>query len=80
MCPLQVLKIIDRLLRDLCDENDKHKSFGGKAIFLCGDFRQNLPVTPHGPHGTLIDNCVTSLRGFPYLIKYTRNMRTLAIQ
>ena len=22
MCPLQVLKIIDRLLRDLCDKND----------------------------------------------------------
>ena len=30
MCPLQVLKIIDRLLRDLCDENYKRKPFGIK--------------------------------------------------
>ena len=34
MCPLQVLKIIDRLLRNLCDENDKRKPFGGKTILL----------------------------------------------
>ena len=39
MCPLQELKMIDRLLRDLCDENDKRKPFGGKTILLCGDFR-----------------------------------------
>ena len=44
-CPLQVLKI--RLLRDLCDENDKRKPFGGKTILLCSDFRQILPVIPH---------------------------------
>ena len=41
--PLKVLKIIDRLLRDLCDEDDKHKPFGGKTILLCGDFWQILP-------------------------------------
>ena len=34
MCPLQVLRIIDRLLQDLCDENDKCKPFGGKTILL----------------------------------------------
>jgi PIF1 helicase. len=34
MCPLQLLKIIDRLLRDLCDENDKRKRFGRKTILL----------------------------------------------
>ena len=32
MCPLQVLKIIDRLLRDLRVENDRHKPFGGKTV------------------------------------------------
>ena len=51
-CPLQVLKVIDRLLRDLCDENDKRKSFGGKTILLCGDFRQILPVIPLESRGT----------------------------
>ena len=29
-CPFQVLKLTDRLLRDLCNENVKHKPFGGK--------------------------------------------------
>ena len=33
MCPLQVLKLIDILLRDLRHENDKHKPFGGKKYF-----------------------------------------------
>ena len=46
-----------RLLRDLCNENDKHKPFGGKTILLCGDFQQILPVIPHESHGTLIENC-----------------------
>ena len=44
MCPLQVLKSYNRLLRDLCDENDKRKSFGGKTILLCGNLWQILPV------------------------------------
>lgn len=78
MCPLQALKILvekknnkmsienlDKILRDLCDENDKHKALGGKTILLCGDFRQILPVIPHGSRGTLIENCVTSWHKFP---------------
>ena len=47
MCPLQVFKIMDRFLRDLCDENDKRKPFGENTILLCGDFWQILPVIPH---------------------------------
>lgn len=79
MCPLQVLIIIDRLLRDLCDENDKHKVFGGKTILLCGDFRQILPVIPHGSRGTLIENCVTSWHEFPnfHKVTFTENMKAL---
>ena len=77
MCPLQVLKIIDRLLRDLCDENYKHKPFGGKTILLCGDFRQILPVIQHESRGTLIENCVTSWHEFSYFHKITRNMSAL---
>ena len=64
MCPLQVLKIIDRLLRDLCDENDKRKPFGGKTILLCDDFRKILPVIPYESHGTLFENYV----GMKFLI------------
>ena len=77
--PLQVLKIIDRLLRDLCNENDKRKPFGGKTILLCSDFRQILPVIPHGLRGTLIQNCVTCWHEFPnsHKITFNRNMRAL---
>ena len=80
MCPLQVLKLIDRLLRDLCHENDKHKPFGGKTILLCGDFQQILPVIQHESRGTLIENCVTSWHEFPYFHKITLtiNMRALS--
>ena len=79
MCPLEVLKIIDRLLRDLCDENDKRKPFGGKTILLCVNFWQILPVILHESRGTLIENCVTSWHEFPYFrkITLTRNMRAL---
>ena len=69
-----------RLLRDLCDENDRRKPFGGKTIFLCDDFRHVLPVIPHESRGTLIENCVTSWHEFPYFhnITLTRNMRALS--
>ena len=69
-----------RLFRDQCDENDKRKQFGGKTILLCGDFRQILPVIPHGSRGTLIENCVTSWHEAFYFhkITLTRNMRSLS--
>ena len=80
MCPLQILEIIDRLLRDLCDENDKHKPFGGKTILLCGNFFQILSVIPHQSRGTLIENCVTNWHEFSYFhkITLTRNTRALS--
>ena len=59
--PFTSVKIIDRLLRDLCDEYDKRKPFGRKTILLCSDFQQNLPVITHGSRGTLIEHCVTSM-------------------
>ncbi|XP_055307911.1 ATP-dependent DNA helicase PIF1-like [Sitodiplosis mosellana] len=80
MCPLQVLKIIDRLLRDLCESTeDKNKLFAGKTILLCGDFRQILPVIPHGSRATLIENCVTSWDAFAsfHKVTLTQNMRAL---
>ena len=80
MCPLQVFKIIGKLLRDLCHESNKRKPFGGKTILLCGDFQQILPVIPHESRGPLIENCVTSWREFSYFhkITLTRNMRALS--
>lgn len=48
MCPLDALKLIDRLLKDICGNENRDKLFGGKNILMCGDFRQTLPVVPHG--------------------------------
>jgi ATP-dependent DNA helicase PIF1 len=39
------LMVVNRLLKDIM-ENDVF--FGGKVIVLGGDFRQVLPVVPHG--------------------------------
>ena len=80
MCPVHVLKIIDRLLRDLCtDLNDKNKIFGGKTVLLCGDFRQILPVVPRALRTELVENCVTSCIEFQTFHKetLTNNMRAL---
>lgn len=80
MCPLQALKVVDKLMRDLCtDPMDKIKPFGGKTVLLCGDFRQILPVVPHGSRAVLIENCITSWRDFPSFqhLTLTQNMRAL---
>lgn len=80
MCPLQILKIIDRMLRDLCtNEINKAKIFGGKTLLLCGDFRQILPVVPHGSRAVLIENCITSWDQFRFFHHFTltQNMRVL---
>ena len=42
--------------------------------YFC-DFRQILPVIPHGSRGILIQNCVTSWHEFSYFHKITRNIR-----
>ena len=52
--------------QDLCDENDERKTFIGKTILLCDDFRQILPVIPLESRGTLIENCVTSWHELKY--------------
>lgn len=80
MCPVMVLKVIDRLLKDLCvDDQSKTKIFGGKTILLCGDFRQILPVVPHSSRTTLVEHCVTSWNEFStfHKVTLTQNMRAL---
>ena len=45
MLSKQVLRYIDRLLRDVCN-NDV--PFGGKTVLLGGDWRQLCPVVVNG--------------------------------
>ncbi|OWZ03952.1 LOW QUALITY PROTEIN: Helitron helicase [Phytophthora megakarya] len=46
---------VDRTLRDLM-KNDK--PFGGKVVLLAGDFRQILPVIPHGSPSEVVKSCI----------------------
>lgn len=81
MCPLQALKIIDNLLKDVCsDEQRKALPFAGKTVLLCGDFRQILPVMTHGTRSTLIQNCIVSWDKFDLFHRFTltQNMRAHA--
>jgi len=55
MVPSLALTIIDRLLRDLTKIN---RPFGGKVVFLSGDFRQTLPVVPHGGRALTVEACI----------------------
>lgn len=80
MCPLLLLELLDRLLRDLCtDPNNKSMLFGGKTVLLCGDFRQILPVIPHGSRVDLVENCITNWKEFDnfHHVTLTQNMRAL---
>lgn len=67
------------LLRDFSENDNKNKLFGGKTILMCGDFRQILPVIPHGSRSILIENCITSWHEFFNFHRFTltQNMRAL---
>ena len=74
MIPIHALNAIDNLLRQLTGENFP---FGGKIFVLGGDFRQVLPVIPHGSRSSTVENCLkrSPLWHHFKIIKLTRNMR-----
>lgn len=80
MTPSPALTIIDRLLRDIAiDELDRLKPFGGKTFFMCGDFRQTLPVIPHSGRSGVIEACIKSHALWPKVkqMQLTRNLRVI---
>ena len=52
MAPADALRCTDKLLQDIM-KNDL--PFGGKTIFLGGDFRQTLLVLPHGNRAAIVE-------------------------
>jgi ATP-dependent DNA helicase PIF1 len=74
MTKRQAVEAHDRSLRDImgCD-----KPFGGKVMLFGGDFRQVLPVVPHGTRAQITD--ATLLRSYIWesvrRIRLTQNMR-----
>lgn len=80
MTPASAFTIIDRLLRDIAvDEIDRSKPFGGKTFFMCGDFRQTLPVVPHSGRSGAIEVCIKSHTLWTKVtqMQLTQNLRVL---
>ena len=46
------LRAVDKLLIEIMRNN---KPFGGKTLLLGGDFRQTLPVVPHGSQSAIVE-------------------------
>jgi len=66
---------LDRYLRELM--NNRETIFGGKLLVLGGDFRQILPVIPHGRIADIVQACFKSSELWDHVEKLslTRNMR-----
>ena len=60
MAHKDMLVCLDRLLRDIMGTADV--PFGGKCLMLGGDFRQCLPVIPHGTSAQQASACLKSCR------------------
>ena len=56
MTPLEALDAADRCLQDIMENDDP---FGGKILIMAGDFRQVLPVVPHGDDAKIKAHTVT---------------------
>ena len=54
-----VFKAVDRTLRDLMQR--PNHPFGGKVFVLGGDFRQCLPVVPHGSPADVVSMCLNKV-------------------
>ena len=74
MIPKYALDSIDRLFRDICNNNIL---FGGKVILLGGDFRQTLPIVKRGKPAQIIESCLKRSAIWPrvQLFHLHRNMR-----
>ena len=55
MIPANALKAVDILLRDITQVD---RPFGGKFMFLGGDFRQVLPVVPRAGREQTVRQCI----------------------
>ena len=76
MAPSCALTCINRLLQDIMQNKDP---FGGKVFVLGGDFRQTLPVVPHGSRSAIVEASVkfTELWDKFRVIKLNNNVRSV---
>jgi hypothetical protein len=78
MAHKDMLTCLDRLLKDIM--NFSECPFGGKCILLGGDFRQCLPVVPHGTSAQQASACLKSSRLWHHFeqLSLTDNIRAEA--
>ena len=76
MAPHNAIACINRLLQEIMRNN---KPFGGKLIILGGDFRQTLPVVPHGSRSAIIEASIkfNNLWNDFNILKLTSNVRSV---
>ncbi|XP_053206261.1 uncharacterized protein LOC128390551 [Panonychus citri] len=74
MIPNTALKIVNDLFKDIMSSE---KPFGGKTIVLGGDFRQILPVCPHGGKIPTLNLSLkkSTLWQYFHILRLTLNMR-----
>ena len=77
MAHKNLVKCVDRLLRDLAPDEQKHHFFGGKTIIFGGDFRQLLPVIARGSPRQVMGACLKQSEFWPHLelFQFQENMR-----
>jgi len=65
---------VDKTLQDLTGIN---KAFGGKVIVMGGDFRQVLPIIPHGNRAEIVSSALNQSSFWPHvsILKLHLNMR-----
>ena len=79
MCHRYCIEAVDRTLRDIMQTAFP---FGGKCVLFSGDFRQILPVIPHGSRPQIVNACVCSSQLFSLFrtLRLTENMRLTALR
>jgi len=76
MAPSAALNAVNRLLKEIMCNN---KPFGGKTLLLGGDFRQTLPVVPHGTRSAIVEASLkfSELWRKFTILKLTNNLRSV---
>ncbi|UYV62965.1 hypothetical protein LAZ67_2002653 [Cordylochernes scorpioides] len=76
MAPKDALRCINNLLKEIMQNE---KPLGGKTIVFGGDFRQTLPVVPHGTQAAIVDSSIKfhPLRKKFNILKLDNNIRSI---
>ena len=79
MIPANALHAVNVLLRDITQVN---KPFGGKFMFLGGDFRQVLPVVPRAGREQTVQQCIINSHLWQHFHQFrlVTNMRAVQDQ